>query len=70
MGWILIEKFNVKIRSSQRRRKNGEPKVQYYKFVAVEGWGMEESVFSLSVQSLGYIIVFFNLPKLCISLIH
>lgn len=37
MGWISIEKFNVKIRSSQIRRKNGEPKVQYYKFVAVEG---------------------------------
>lgn len=63
MGWILIAKFNVKIRSSQRGRENREPNVQYYKFVAVEGWGMEESVFLLSVQSLEYIIVFLIFPN-------
>lgn len=62
MGWILVEKFNVKIRSSQRGRKNGKPKLQYYKLVAVEWWDMEASVFLLWVQSLDYIIDFLIFP--------
>ena len=53
------------------RRKNREPRViKYCKFVRVEGWGKEEGVFSLSIQSLEYIIfvIFLNCVFYCLIL--